>query len=299
MNSVRKMPRGNRLGRGACVLLMAGCAAAGAKAQTTQLDVQTSVDGINWSSGNRAVQPGTTVSFRFMVSYVSSGTATPFGFSNLTFQPTISNVTTSDTLRPFAANGNNTNGGSVLDTPNGPFGRISPFASTGPTTSDPYIGHRQTVSGANYLRIARSAITNWVGLGSTTGTAAVNNFNGAGGVVCVQKGASLVSGSDPAFSRQISNLVLLKLAFTLGISTDLRTLTIDAPALGMTRNASTGAREASWFSSSTDNFGGIKTPVQVNSATLTVVPAPASIGVLFIGGAAMVRRRRAAASIQA
>lgn len=299
MNSVREMLRGNRLGRVACVLLMAGCAAAGAKAQTTRLDVQTSVDGINWAGGNRSVLPGTTVSFRFSVSFVSNGTTTPYGFALLTFQPTISNVTASDTLRPFAANGNNSNGGSVLDTPNGSFGRIRPFASTGATTSDPYIGHRQTVGGTNYLRIARSLITRWVGEGPTAGTAAANNFNGAGGLACVQKGASLVGSSDPAFNPQISNLVLVKLALTLGTSTDLRSLTIDAPTLGMNRSSATGAREAAWFSSATDNFGMIKTPIQVNSATVTVVPAPTSIGVLFMGAAAMVRRRRAVKRTQA
>ena len=293
MNSVREMLRGNRLGRVACVLLMAGCAAAGAKAQTTRLDVQTSVDGINWAGGNRVVEPGTAVKVRFKASFISGGSPiSPIGFSSLTFQPTFSNFTSSDVLSPFAASGNNTNGGSVLDTPNGPFGRISPFASTGPTSSDPYFSHRQTISNVDYLRVARRSITNWVGVGGTSGTAAANNFNGAGGFACAQKGVSLRTTSDPAFNGGTSDVVLVKLAFTLGAGVNPRALTIDVPQAGILRNQTTGAREASWFSSSTDNFGSIKTPVQVNVATVTVVPAPASLGVLLLGTAAVMRRRR-------
>ena len=274
----------------ASIVAAAGIASM-ASAQITQMDVQTSLDGVNWAGGNRAVNPGTTVQFRYKVSFNANGTtATPTGFAALTFQPTVSNWGT-DTLNAFATSGNNTNGGAVTEA-SGQFGRIIPFASTGATTSDPYRGHVQSVSGTQYLRIARTTITNWVGQGLTSGTSAANNFNGAGGLALVQKGFSLVTTADPAFNPAISNVVLAKFSLTLSNDGAARTLVISAPTEGMSRNATTGAREASWFSSNTDNFGSIKAAVSVADASLTVVPAPGALALLGMGGLLAARRRR-------
>ena len=274
----------------ASIVAAAGIASM-ASAQITQMDVQTSLDGVNWAGGNRAVNPGTTVQFRYRVSFNANGTtATPTGFAALTFQPTVSNWGT-DTLNAFATSGNNTNGGAVTEA-SGQFGRIIPFASTGATTSDPYRGHVQSVSGTQYLRIARTTITNWVGQGLTSGTSAANNFNGAGGLALVQKGFSLVTTADPAFNPAITNVVLAKFSLTLSNDGAARTLVISAPTEGMSRNATTGAREASWFSSNTDNFGSIKAAVSVADASLTVVPAPGALALLGMGGLMAARRRR-------
>lgn len=274
----------------ASIVAAAGIASM-ASAQITQMDVETSLDGVNWASGNRAVNPGTTVQFRYKVSFNANGTTvTPTGFASLTFQPTVSNWGT-DTLGAFATSGNNTNGGAVTEA-SGQFGRIIPFASTGATTSDPYRGHVQTVSGTQFLRIARTTITNWVGQGLTSGTSAANNFNGAGGLACVQKSFSLVTATDPAFNPAIANVVLAKFSLTLSNDGAARTLVISAPTDGMSRNATTGAREASWFSSNTDNFGSIKAAVSVADASLTVVPAPGALALLGMGGLLAARRRR-------
>jgi len=274
----------------ASIVAAAGIASM-ASAQITQMDVETSLDGVSWSGGNRAVNPGTTVQFRYKVSFNANGTtASPTGFASLTFQPTVSNWGT-DTLNAFATSGNNTNGGAVTEA-SGNFGRIIPFASTGATTSDPYRGHVQTASGTQFLRIARTTITNWVGQGLTSGTSAANNFNGAGGLACVQKGFSLVTATDPAFNPAIANVVLAKFSLTLSNDGAARTLVISAPTEGMSRNATTGAREASWFSSNTDNFGSIKAAVSVADASLTVVPAPGALALLGMGGLMAARRRR-------
>lgn len=274
----------------ASIVAAAGIASM-ASAQITQMDVETSLDGVSWSGGNRAVNPGTTVQFRYKVSFNANGTtATPTGFAALTFQPTVSNWGT-DTLNAFAVSGNNTNGGAVTEA-SGQFGRIIPFAASGATTSDPYRGHVQTVSGTQFLRIARTTITNWVGQGLTSGTSAANNFNGAGGLVTVQKGFSLVTATDPAFNPAIANVVLAKFSLTLSNDGAARTLVISAPTEGMSRNSTTGAREASWFASNTDNFGSIKAAVSVADASLTVVPAPGALALLGMGGLLAARRRR-------
>lgn len=265
-----------------------------ATADTSRLNMQVSTDGVNWSSATNAA-PGSTVQIRGVMSFIQTGTATPVGFASLSWQPTVSNWTAADSLVAFADRGNNTNGGTVLDTPGNPapYGRITPFGSTGPTTSDPYRGHVQANAGTNYLRIARTTITNWVGEGATTGTSASNNFNGSGGLACVQKSSGNVNPSiDPPFNANINNVVLFKFAVTMSGDTAARVLTIDAPTAGMSRNATTGAREAAWFSSGADNFGGIKAAVEVGTASISVVPAPGALALLGLGGLVVGRRRR-------
>ncbi|MBS0195209.1 MAG: hypothetical protein JSR77_00465 [Planctomycetes bacterium] len=275
----------------ASIVAAAGLASL-ATADTSRLDMQVSTDGVTWSN-NVNVAPGATVLVRGKVSFIQTGTATPVGFASLTWQPTLSNwVAGTDVLNAFADRGNNTNGGSVSDTAGtaGPFGRISPFGATGPTSTDPYRGHTQTAAGVNYLRIARTTITNWAGDGPTTGTSASNNFNGSGGLACVQKSSGNVGAADPPFQGSITDVVLFKFSVTVA-APGTRTLTVDAPLAGMSRNTTTGAREAAWFSSGSDNFGGIKAEVAVNTATISV-PTPGGLAALGLGGLVAVRRRR-------
>lgn len=271
----------------------AGLASLANAQQITRMDVETSIDGgASWAGGARQVNPGTTVQFRYKVSYVANGsTLAPIGFASLTFQPTISNWSSSDSLAAFATTGNNGTGGSVTEA-SGNFGRITPFAATGATTSDPYRGHVQTVSGTQYLRIARTTITNWVGAGATTGSLAANNFNGAGGLPAVQLSQSLATGTQPAFNANTSNVVLAKFAFTLSAETASRTLSVSAPTDGMSRNTTTGVRQAAWFETSADTSGAIKAEVQVNGASIEVIPAPGVLGLLGAGGLVALRRRR-------
>lgn len=275
------------------LIAAAGLASLANAQAITRMDVETSTNGgATWVGGARQVNPGTTVQFRYKVSFVANGTTTtPVGFASLTFQPTVSNWTTTDTLAAFATTGNNGTGGSVTEA-SGAFGRLSPFAATGATTADPYRGHVQTVSGTQYLRIARTTITNWIGVGATTGSAAANNFNGAGGMPAVQLSQSQATGTQPAFNTQITNVVLAKLAFTLSADTASRILTISAPTAGMSRDATTGVRQAAWFDSASDAFGNLKAAVQVTDATIEVIPAPGALGLLGVGGLVALRRRR-------
>ncbi|MEY3229914.1 MAG: hypothetical protein RL689_1, partial [Planctomycetota bacterium] len=254
----------------ASIACTTGCVSA-SMAQVTRVVVETSVDGVTWSNNPRTVNPGANVQVRYKVSFDPAGTtATPAGFASVTFQPTISNwITGQDTLSPFAASGNNTNGGSVTEA-SGLFGRITPFASTGPVASDSYRGHVQTVGGVTYLRIARTTITNWIGQGLTSGTSAANNFNGAGGLACVQKGFSLVTANDPPFNPATADIVVAKFGLTISSAIQSRTLVADAPTAGFSRNPTSGAREGSWFASNTDNFGSIKAAAGVSPATIIV-----------------------------
>jgi len=265
------------------ILIACGTAAA----DITHLRLEVSRDGTAWTDRLPA-QPDDVVQVRASVTYESTTGVRPTGFAYLTWQPTIAGWGAADALLPFADRGNNHNGGSVADAPD-QFGRISPFAATGPTVSDPYRGHVHSALGVRYLRIARSVITNWIGVGPTTGTAAANNFNGAGGIALVQKAASMRSSRDPAFNPEIENVVVFKFAVRFGSLGGARAIDIDAPVAGMTRNSTTGARQCAWFRDTIDPYGAIRTDLAVTGARIDFIPCPGAAALL---GLMMARPRR-------
>jgi len=285
------------------LVAIAGMAVA-ANADTSRLDIMVSQDGVNWSSST-TVNAGSAETKRVYVAYVMSyvgTTAAPNAFASLTFQPVFSNVRVGlDSVAAFADRGNNTNGGAIDPRADysqaGGFGRLKPWAATGPSTSQNYAVHTHTAGSAgapagNFFRIARNDVTKWVGTGVTTGTAAVNNFNGAGGVVAGQKQSP--TAADPARVVGSSNLVLMVLALDVhGVGAgDSHVITAGAPNEGMSRNASTGAREASWWANTTENAASIKAAVEVVAGEINIIPAPGSLALLGLGGLVAGRRRR-------
>jgi len=301
-----------------CGLVAVAGLAAAANAGTSKLNIEVSKDGINWSNSvsvNQGAGDTGRVLIRYSMSWVpaSSDTAVPVAFTSLTFQPVICNPRFgTDVVATFASQGNNTNGGAVdmpapgADTVDGPFGRIKPFGSTGPAATNAassgnryaVITHTNPVASApgNYYRIARNDITRWMGTtaGPTTGTAAANNFNGAGGVAAVQKGSGLVGPNDPPFRSGIDGVVIMILALDTGTvaSGASHTILAQAPTDGMGRNTATGARQASWFSGPADSSGAIKGDVMVMDAEINIVPAPGALALLGLGGLVIGRRRR-------
>ena len=162
----------------ASIACTTGCVSA-SMAQVTRVVVETSVDGLTWSNNPRTVNPGANVQVRYKVSFDPAGTtATPAGFASVTFQPIFSNVRVgTDSVAPFAAQGNNTNGGAIDPRADysaaGGFGRLKPWAATGPSTSQSYIVHTHTAGSGgapagNFFRIARNDVTRWVGTGATS-----------------------------------------------------------------------------------------------------------------------------------
>lgn len=286
------------------LVAVAGLAAA-ANAQSV-LNLQVSTDGVSWSD-NAAVRLATgatgTVLVRATISWTGAGA--PLGFASLTWQPVAKNARPGvDSFQAFADQGNNTNGGAVnLDgTPlDGPFGRVMPFGATGPSGTQRYAvtshtggsgGAPNDIGGNAYLRISRNDVTRWVGTGPTSGTAAVNNFNGAGGVACVQKANP--GAADPPRNNEISNVVIFQVAMTVGGvgNGQSHEIQLMAPQEGMSRNSTTGNRESSWFRDSADQSGAIKGAVEVDPATITITPAPGALALLGLGGLVAGRRRR-------
>ena len=289
------------------LVAVAGMAVA-ANAGTSQLDILVSKDGVNWSS-SVTVSHGNVDSGRVYVAYFMSyvagaGETAPNAFASVTFQPVFSNVRVSDSVGAFANTGNNTNGGGIdprasYGDGSGNYGRLKPWAATGPSTSQSYsvFSHTGGAGGApagNYLRIARNDVTRWAGQGATSGTAAVNNFNGAGGVVVGQK-QNPTTGVDPARVAGSSNLLLMVLQLNTGSVANGASWDIaaGAPLEGFSRNSTTGAREATWYANTGESAGSVKGAMVVNRGSIHIIPAPGSLALIGLGGLVAGRRRRA------
>jgi len=273
---------------------------------TSTLNLQVSTDGTTWSNAAELNpnlgQP--RVLIRAQISWnAGSGTQTPIGFASLTWQPVISGVRGGGAIAAFASQGNNNSGGGIdLDASpmNGPFGRTRPFAATGPSGLQSYMAHSHSAGSGgapagSYFRISRNDVSRWMGAGPTTGSEAVNNFNGAGGIASVQKASGLVTPNvDPPFQVGTMNITLFQ--FALDVDTlapgEMRSLRVMAPIDGMTRNAVTGARQTSWFRDGTDNFGELKADIFVNDAVINLVPSPAAISLLVAAGLIVRPRNR-------
>lgn len=286
------------------MLAVAGMAMAANAAETT-IVYEASVDGGNtWASSVNAA-PGSEVQVRARV--VWSGTAQVFGLSQVIFQPVVSNWTGADSLETTPGTpGNNGIGpvggtrstpiGTVPDAP-GVFGRITPFGANAYSTSTYLRGHVGTGTAAGLLRLSRADVTNWIGVGPTSGAAAVNNWTGAAGVSIAQIAPASRLPTDPAFNDSSSPIVF-KFGFVLGSSTDARTLSINTPIEGINRetaagNANYGHAFASWFLSSTAAQGTrFYDSVGAEGASITVTPAPGALALIGLGGLVATRRRR-------
>jgi len=276
----------------------------------TRLAFQVSRDGTAWSN-TLSFDPGQTGSSRILVrsllSWVNDDPQlSTIGLASLTFQPVVEGARISDSIASFANQGNNSNGGGViLDASplDGPFGRPQPFAATGPAGIHSYVAHRHTGgSGGSppgrFFRIARNDVVRWMGTGPTSGTAAVNNFNGSGGVASVQKAARFNGPNDPVFNGSIIDINVFQFAIdiaSMGIGERVG-LTIGAPLTGMSLDPATGLRSAMWFADSTDDFGRNRTAVRVETASVEIIPAPAALTIAGLAGMFSSRRRRLTSS---
>lgn len=266
---------------------------AGAAAQSrTLLDLQVSVDGRTWTNRvDLEVGGAATVQIRAVVSYASATSdQRPLGLAAINFQPTVSNWNViHDRVQPFARSGENLTGGGVVDIPGTTtlFGRIIPFAMSGPSSSNPYAVHTQQVDGVSSMRLALRSAVEW------PSPSAIENINGSDGIGCVQRAFGNLTARDPFFSTQVSGVVVFKYAVTIDTSSGARELQIDAPESSLSRNWQTGLREASWYSGLTDTYGRIKSEISVDGAAIRVIPGPfaAELATIMAIGTGLRRRR--------
>jgi uncharacterized protein (TIGR03382 family) len=248
----------------------------------------------NWSSSIPNATPGAMYDVRARVSY--TGTAQPLGMASLFFQPTVSNWdntgagATIDALGDFVNVGGNitTPAGVVNDVP-GAYGRIRPWGRTAILATAFLRGHVATNPApgfdGTFLRIAQNQLTQWLG---TAG-----NTSGGSGVPIGQLNDVGRTSNDPAFNTNLQNIVIFKYKITLSTDTAVRTLTMDAPAAGIgNRSSVTGNGQIYWFATSSEPTGQIRGDASVMTASISIVPTPASLALLGLGGLAIGRRRR-------
>lgn len=293
------------------LIALAGLAtAATAQPVETQLKYEVRVfnagNNDGWASHVDAA-PGTQIEVRALISYTGTNT-TVVALGQITFQPAVKNWGGDDVLATSGAGtmqigpiGSNitTPPGYVPDAP-GAYGRISPWASGTYTTSTFLRGHlhnNPTGDGSNYLRISRADVTNWFGVGATSGGLAINNTIGSGGVGINQGtiGAARPTNA-PAAVLGTQNLVVFKFGFTLGASDTRPDLVVSTPANGIgrsTASATYGQPDTRWHQSENSGSPGTyRTDVAVVDATIHVTPTPASLALMGLGGLMVARRRR-------
>lgn len=245
-----------------------------------------------WATSLDAL-PGDHVEVRAVVSYI--GTGTVYGLGQIIFQPIIADWTPADSIigtpgTPggigIGPTGSNTSTppGYVQDLP-GVYGRITPWAGANTTTSNFYRGHlhvNPNGTGRTYMRIARNDVTNWIGVGASSGSGAANNTSGAGGVTVAQ--GTLGAGRPTNFPPQnnsLTDLVVFKFGFVIDPASGQRDLTIAAP-IGPYDNPVIGPHtfrqpDTRWYSAPDQTAPGLyRTDVLSLDAAVHIVPSAPS-----------------------
>ncbi|MCE7974653.1 MAG: hypothetical protein DYG92_10095 [Leptolyngbya sp. PLA1] len=285
--------------RTAATVAIAGLAlAAHAQSDVTRLTYQVryfdSGHDEGWTSTLPAA-PGARLEVRALVSFV--GTAPVAALSQLVFQPVITNwgdsqlLTNSDLGLPGPPGGIGPVGGTrsipigTVDNLPGVYGRITPWSANPTTTSTFLRGHVGTGTASGMLRIAQAHITNWIGVGATSGSTANNNVNGGGGVAIAQIANPSRLPTDPPFNSQTQNIVVFKFGFITG--SNFEAMNIFTPAspgnngFGSLWDGTQYVPNIRWFAGENEASASIRTAVECIPASI-VLPAPATLGVVLV-----------------
>jgi uncharacterized protein (TIGR03382 family) len=286
----------------ASLVAVAGLSAAANAVVNTSIVQQVSLDGTNWlAQVNVNVGLGapatTNVFFRTLVSY--TGVGTPAGLASFVYQPTMSNALATDTFLPFfngGVGGNTSTPVGVLTPAQGAdttsFGRLSPWGRTALSSTSALHGFfhaNPNGDGINFLRIAQLQVTSWIG--------GAGNTTGGSGVPISQLSDVGRTTNDPPFNTSLASVFVFKWGVTLTTSDATRVnhdMVSDAPLAGFgNRNTANGDREIYWFTNTAEATGGTRgTPVVTTGLVHFVIPSPASLALLGLGGLAVGRRRR-------
>ncbi len=280
----------------ASLVAVAGLSVAAVADVNTRVDMLVSSNGTDFGSSVDLLAGSGMQTVEVLVRMTYIGTRTDVaGFASAVFQPTVSNFGGGDVALAFANGGVGSNtsvpSGAVADAA-GQYGRITPFARTNMSTTTAIFNHLHSAGSGgapagSWLRIAQRQVTNWIGgSGNTTGGSGVN---------VAQLANVGRTAADPDFESSLSVNVF---RFGMQINTDTgeRTLLVDAPLAGFgNRSSTTGEREVYWWSQAGLNgtSGDVRGTALVNGGAINVIiPAPASLALLGLGGLCVARRRR-------
>lgn len=294
----------------ASMIAVAGLAAAANAQATLRYEVRNATTNTGWSS-NVDASPTDTVEVRVRAVY--TGTTPVGGLAQVIFSPVMSNwqgaaftgngaagdnviVQTqgavTNTIGPFG--GTRTTPIGSVDANGSDYGRVTPFASASNSSTSYYRGFVGTGANAGLMRISQAHITNWIGAGATSGSNSINNVSGRGGVNTGQLAGSLRNTSDPAFNSG-TDVVVFRFGLTLSNNTAVRTLNVNTPVAGLGKQLVGGVpgdADFLWYLDGTGTATTRTTQVALEGANINVVPAPAALALLGLGGLAAARRRR-------
>lgn len=291
----------------ASLVAVAGMSVAASAAVNTQVSFLVSVDGGPFSNNVEIAagsgQHNVEVVARF--TYVGPGVAQ--GFASAIFQPTVSNFGASDVALAYVNGGMGSNvstpSGVVSDSA-GQYGRINPYGRTALTSTNQAItNHIHNSSGGSpagrFLRIAQRSATGWMG--------GNGNTTGGQGVAVAQLANVGRSFSDPAFAPGTS-VNVFRWGMTIDAGSDsasgARVLTVDAPIEGFGNRvgatsaqfpgSAVGDREVYWWGDMNASTGDLRGTAAVAQSfiNIVVVPTPASLALMGLGGLCVARRRR-------
>lgn len=143
------------------------------------------------------------------------------------------------------------------------------------------------------LRVAGSFVTNFPGTVDGAATATdINSINR--GIVASQSSAEIGGQPNPNYRGGLTGIVIFRAAITLGDSTETRTLSTDDSSqarAGSSVGSTDNRRFSLWQLVGSETIGSVR--VDMNHIPLSiVVPSPASMALLGLGGLAAIRRRR-------
>ena len=289
-----------------------------------------SAQGLNESSGARLfyqvfdtasnswttsinVAPGARVEWRAVVSYTGTNTNVS-ALGGIYYQPTLSNVDndatigTQDEFRPWRTQNPLTGEPALLTAEEGETGL--PLFSYGRVRFGPWFGASNTLSLLRHTNESSNAPAgSWVRIATTQGTtwprpqlsgseATAVNLNAiARGVSATQSSAvSPISGApNTSHIAGTQDLVIFRCAILLSDLQDARVLTLGTAPGSQQRVGGVGdaddRRFMLWQTSPTDN-GTWRTGVTLESASIHVIPTPATSSLLAALALVATRRRR-------
>jgi hypothetical protein len=265
------------------LVAVAGIAAAANAASSITAQVW---NGSSWGS---TAQVNPAIDGTVLVRYVvSTDNANAAALNGANFQPTVSNWAALDAAVLGATSGNfSVAADSSFETGN-QFGRVAAFAFPNISAANTLKAH---IAGST-LRIAQQTVTNAPGAGVT-----FNNVNGSGGIPISQNigGPGRPVGSPDV----VSGTSVIVYGFRINLNSDnsnrnLGDVTKDLTLSG--RSFSTGGATR-WFTPSELAAGSSTAsinegPASFNDAFIDIVPTPASLALIGLGGVVAGRRRR-------
>lgn len=267
------------------ILALAG-AAGSANAALSSITAQV-WDGSAWSN-NANVLAGSAVRVRYVLNLADAAGTGAIALNGANFQPVFSGWSGADGINLGATTGNYTVApdadftNDVEVAGHQPFGRQAAFAFPNITAANTLKAH---ISGTT-LRIAQTPVTNAPGSGT-----GFNNLNGSGGVPV---GQNIAAGSGrPAGSPNVVLGTTDVAAYGVLVTTSASSALGRVIGVGSTA-FSTGAT-IRWFAGTSELSGSVTSTASEISfipATITIVPTPASLALLGLGGLVAARRRR-------